>query len=114
MKGAWAERGSQLQLQLYVNRRVEELNAAIHEGFADMHGELCWRAPLEDDGFREPRDQDFLATIGCGDLADELSAFWPPKGPVWDGLATVVRVDGRDGVVLVEAKSHPARDLRGW
>ena len=108
MTGSWAKRGSQLQLQLYVNRRVEALNGAIREKFPDLQGDLSWRAPLEDDGFREPRDGDFLAPIGCEHLAKKLAAFWPRGGPVWDGLAVFERPEGRDGVLLVEAKSHPA------
>lgn len=40
------------------------------------------------------------------DLIKELARFWPAGGPRWDGLA-VVRGDGGDGVLLMEAKSHP-------
>jgi hypothetical protein len=113
MTRTWAERGSQLQLQLYVNHRAEVLNGAIREKFSDLQGELRWRVPLEADGFREPRDRDFLAAIGCDDLVDELATFWPARGPVWDGLAVVERSESRDGVVLVEAKSHPAEIYGG-
>lgn len=37
-------------------------------------------------------------------LTDELSRFWPPRGPQWDGLAT----DGANRVFLFEAKAHAA------
>jgi hypothetical protein len=113
MSGTWAERGSQLQLQLYVNRRTEALDGAIRKRFTEIPGHLRWRAPLEADGFREPRDRDFLAAIGCEDLAEELAAFWPTGGPVWDGVAVVESPEGRDGVVLVEAKSHPGEIYGG-
>ena len=40
--------------------------------------------------------------------ADELRRFWPRFGPVWDALGVLDGLpDGRRGVVLVEAKSHP-------
>jgi hypothetical protein len=115
MSGTWAKRGSQLQLQLqlYVNHRPEALNAAIQEKFPEIQGDLRWRAPLEADGFREPRDRDFLAAIGCEDLVEELAAFWPARGPVWDGLAVIATPEGRDAVLLVEAKSHPAEVYGG-
>jgi hypothetical protein len=106
----WAQRGSKLQLQLYVNRRPGELIRAILAEFPELAQRasgLGWRAPLESARFAEPRDRDFLAAIGCEDLADELAAFWPARGPVWDGLAVAEIPDKRDGVVLVEAKSHP-------
>jgi hypothetical protein len=113
MTGRWAERGSQLQLQLYVNRRADVLDAAIRKKFSDIEGELRWTAPLEADGFKEPRDQDFLAAIGCEALAGELAKFWPQGGPVWDGLAVLERSETRDGAVLVEAKGHPAEIYGG-
>jgi len=100
----WALRGSQLQTQLYVNREAERITAAVVRELPELEGrELGWVAPLEQAGFAEPRDQAFLAAIGCEHLAGALASFWPVRGPVWDALA----VTGDRGVVLVEAKSHP-------
>jgi hypothetical protein len=106
-----AERGSQRQMQIYVDRHPEVISRSIREVFADLsqrETELEWPSPLRERRFAEFRDQEFLEAIGCSELADELKRFWPVRGPVWDGLA-IARLDGgREGAVLVEAKSHPA------
>lgn len=106
----WDARGSKVQVRLYVNRRTDELNAAVLEQFpelADREPRIEWTAPLEGNGFREPQDRDFLKAIGCEHLADELKRFWPSGGPVWDALARLHFPDGTSGALLVEAKSHP-------
>lgn len=107
---SWAARGSQLQVQLYVNREPAKLSAAVVGELPELDGrELCWVAPLEQAGFAEPCDRAFLKTIGCEHLATALTSFWPVRGPVWDALAVT-----RDGaVVLIEAKSHPAEIYGG-
>ena len=64
---------------------------------------LDWVSPLAWDDFAEYRDAAFLARLGLDGLAPALAAFWPRRGPQWDGLA---RFDG--GVVLAEAKAHLA------
>lgn len=64
---------------------------------------LDWVSPLAWDDFAEYRDAAFLARLGLDNLATALAAFWPRRGPQWDGLA---RFDG--GVVLAEAKAHLA------
>jgi hypothetical protein len=100
----WANHGSKLQIQLYVNRQREALNQAIGEVFPDLRSRsIEWRAPIEEAGFAEPKDRAFLRAIGAEHLAEELSAFWPPGGPVWDALAVV----DEGGAILVEAKGHP-------
>jgi hypothetical protein len=105
-----AERGSQLQMQIYANHRREELSAAILSALPDLGGRasgLEWRSPLREQNFAEYQDAAFLDAIGCGDLGEELNRFWPARGPVWDGLATAKLDSGSDGVVLVEGKSYP-------
>lgn len=62
---------------------------------------VMWLSPLADDGFAEYRDTAFLERLGYGALAGELVAFWPARGPQWDGLGQC-----SDGPVLVEAKAH--------
>jgi hypothetical protein len=102
--------GSQLQTQIYVNRRPGELSAVVLAALPSLAARtrlLGWVAPLEPD-YLEPRDDEFLRAIGRSDLARELREFWPPRGPVWDALAVAVLPDGRPGVVLAEGKGHPA------
>lgn len=97
--------GSQLQTQLWVNRRPQELSDTVRERFPELKdAELKWVSPLEDDKYREYQDSDFLERVGLGRHADELTAFWPPRGPVWDALAVI---DGGGGVILAEGKSYP-------
>ena len=69
-------------------------------------GPLDWVAPRLADEGAEYRDAAFLAKLGLDRLAGPLAAFWPQRGPVWDGLATA-----GDKVFLVEAKSHVAEFL---
>jgi hypothetical protein len=107
--------GSQLQLQIYVNRRRIELRRAVLKGLpllASQQPSLQWVSPLEASGFREYRDGDFLRALGLGRLASELAGFWPSRGPCWDALAVVDRPGKKPGVLLVEGKSYPA-EVRG-
>jgi hypothetical protein len=46
-----------------------------------------------------------LDALGLSYLYEQLKDFWPKGGPSWDALAIIE--DGRRGVILVEAKSHP-------
>jgi hypothetical protein len=112
----WADRGSRLQVQLYVNRRAHELTDAVLRqtpSLAEVARTLAWTAPLERDGFSEPQDRGFLRAVGYEDFAPQLAEFWPTRGPVWDALAVAILPAGRPGVVLVEAKSHPAEVYGG-
>lgn len=101
--------GSQLQTQLYVNRRAEDLNASLYETFPDLVGRTIeWRSPLVGDRYAEYWDRGFLECVGLGHHAAELKAFWPTGGPHWDALAVVHTPDSeRPGVVLAEGKSYP-------
>src|SRR3989442_874194 len=81
--------GSQLQVQLYVNRRQAELNLAISESVELRSDQTIeWRSPLEP-RFAEYRDGAFLNALGLNSLRQELKNFWPPSGPRWDGLAVL-------------------------
>jgi hypothetical protein len=101
--------GSQLQTQLYVNRRSRELEAAIRDEFAELdHARFEWRSPLVDDRYREYWDDQFLRRLGFEDAAAALTWFWPMGGPHWDALALVKRRQERPGILLVEGKSYPA------
>ena len=103
-----AFKGSQRHLQTYVNERRPELDSAIRRALPALPAhEIQWRSPLRGDSYREYRDDDFLRRVEAGDLTSSLREFWPRRGPVWDGLATVPSGE-RPGVILVEAKSYPA------
>ncbi len=102
-----AYKGSQLQTQLYVNKRTDQLNEAIKREFPELaERAITWRSPLADDGYREYYDMDFLRRVGLEQHAQQLGSFWPWRGPHWDALA-VFEADTRPGVVLVEGKSYP-------
>jgi hypothetical protein len=105
--------GSQLQLQIYVNRRSGELSRRVVEALpslASLSPRLHWVSPLESQKFSELQDREFLRAVGLGHLDGQLRRFWPRGGPVWDALAAVdIESDPAcRGVVLVEAKSYPA------
>jgi len=110
-----AEKGSQLQIQIYVNRRRDELDRAALEALPSLgiwSPRLRWVSPLEDKVFKEYYDKNFLSSVGFGALAPLLRRFWPARGPHWDALAVIERPSAPPGVLLVEAKSY-AGELRG-
>lgn len=103
--------GSQLQVQIYVNRRGPELDRQILAALAQegMTGvSIKWVSPLEAQGFAEYMDGKFLRQLGLDPLVGELKKFWPKSGPRWDGLAILVNADAEPaGYLLVEGKSYP-------
>lgn len=110
-----AHKGSQRQVQTYVNWRTHELNQAIAETLGDLRdAHVEWVSPLQGDGFREYRDLDFLTHLGLEHHAQSLGQFWPVRGPVWDALALVhLRASDRPAALLVEAKSYPGEMYGG-
>ena len=108
-----AHKGSQLQIQIYVNRRADELSRAIVQATPELSNDsvrLQWVSPLEQDGFAEYQDESFLQALGLAKHTSSLRAFWPKRGPSWDALGTL-DFPGRKfekNVLLVEAKSHIA------
>ena len=100
--------GSQRWIQHYVNYEQSDLNDAILQSQDSLRGSrgFQWVSPLESDGFTEYRDEAFLACLGLPHLGGQYSVCWPRNGPCWDALA-IVRRNGEDGVLLVEAKSYP-------
>jgi hypothetical protein len=101
--------GSQLQTQLYVNKRTQALDDALRQAFSELaSAEFEWRSPKAADGYREYWDKAFLERVELGHHAADLKAFWPTGGPHWDALAIVRRSeDTRPGVLLAEGKSYP-------
>jgi hypothetical protein len=107
-----ARKGSQRQLQDYVNDHSEMLSKAILEllpnSVSEFKARIRWVSPLAQEGYREYRDTDFLRVVGLDRFATDLAQFWPSMGPSWDALGIVSDPGGRmkPGVILVEAKSH--------
>jgi len=107
-----AFKGSQLQIQTYVNRCPDVLNDAIIAAIPELSESrlpLIWVSPLKDEGFREYQDAAFLQALGLKGLCDSLARFWPKNGPVWDALARLEdpSTGTCQGAILVEAKSYP-------
>jgi hypothetical protein len=110
-----AEKGSQLQTQIYVNRRRAELDMAILAAVPSLSVQkpaLTWASPLEAQSYREYHDAKFLRAVGLEALMPLLEDFWPSRGPHWDALAIVQRSIREPGVLLFEAKSYP-EELEG-
>lgn len=104
-----AFKGSQKQIQLYVNSHTLELNCAVATALgAHLRGETGWKSPLHNNGFAEFHDSAFLKALELQHLKADLQEFWPSGGPRWDALARTL--EGQ--VLLVEAKSYPA-EMRG-
>ncbi len=107
-----ARRGSQRQLQDYVNLQQPALDAAIFSvlphSIQQNSPQINWLSPLASDQFREYRDTEFLAVLGLHRYSSDLKRFWPERGPCWDGLAVLATTLPRSLPValLVEAKSH--------
>jgi hypothetical protein len=107
-----AHRGSQRQLQDYVNQKPEVLDAAIlavlPPRLTELGASIRWVSPLARADYQEYRDGDFLAATGMPDAASQLAEFWPSMGPCWDALGVISDPGGRlkPGAILVEAKSH--------
>jgi len=100
---SFATAGSQRWLQVAVNRKRELLlNALGRSGAISNRATVTWCSPLEVENFREYRDGAALAKAGIKNLTTPLSAFWPPRGPVWDAIGYT-----SEGTPLfVEAKAH--------
>ena len=96
-------RGSQRWLQLAVNRCPNVIDEAVAKAINLAQGEtIQWLSPLESAAFTEYWDQEFLERLGISPQHRKLSDFWPPRGPVWDGLA---RTSG-GRCLLIEAKAN--------
>ena len=108
--------GSQLQTQLYVNKRTEQLDETIRVALPELgDASFDWRSPLADDHYAEYWDAAFLRKLGLDDHVEALAAFWPGRGgPHWDALAVVSRpASTAPGVLLAEGKSYPDEMLKG-
>lgn len=106
-----AERGSQLQMQFYVNRARNDLSKAILAKLPDLASQsawLQWVSPVKVAKYAEHWDRAFLVAVEREDLWAELREWWPSGGAHWDALAIARDHNGRHlGPVMVEAKSYP-------
>src|SRR4051794_24660835 len=107
----FANKGSMLQMQVYVNDLTGELDGAILAGLPDLaqlQPAIRWVSPLRATGYAEYWDAAFLEALGHPELVEALGEFWPPRGgPHWDALARLEFPDGSAGVLLAEGKSYP-------
>lgn len=107
-----AARGSQRQLQDYVNLFPQELNQAVRSQLPEALRDrsIRWLSPLADTGYREYQDGAFLQRLGLGSFSKQLAEFWPRGGPCWDALGQIEPRHGGEHPItlLVEAKSHTA------
>lgn len=103
-------KGSQLRLRQAVNERAAEFEAAIICNSVSLSSfgpeKIIWKSPLATEQYAEYQD-DVLDHLGLQKHQQSLRQFWPPYGPVWDGLAVLQGPENRTGVLLVEAKAHP-------
>src|SRR4051812_19491733 len=95
MGGSDQERGaagSRLQIQVYVNKLKDQLEAKIREVFTELaKASFDWRSPRRSEGYREYWDRGFLEAVDQAAYWPELNRFWPAGGPHWDALAVVLR-----------------------
>jgi len=106
-----AKEGSQFHLQNLINNNSDLLNKLILNASLSLrnavHGNIAWVSPLQKDNYLEYQDTEFLEAVGYPQLNKDLLKFWPEGGPVWDALAIFPLKSGeRNGVILLEAKSH--------
>ena len=105
-----ATRGSQRQLQDYVNLHESELTVALLAALPAplQSSSVEWISPRAEKDYLEYQDYRFLDGIGLGSFARQLRNFWPPSGPCWDalGLLCTGAPNSFPFAVLVEAKSH--------
>ena len=95
-------KGSLRFIQQFVSRSSDLFQRRLQEaGAVPAETSVRWVSPLEDDAWAEYRDAAFLERIGHPELAPALKAFWPARGPQWDGLCIA-----GGSILLVEAKAH--------
>ena len=100
---AYANKGSQRWLQIAVEEAPELIDAQIRSAM-NLPSEVSieWLCPVRGTQFGEYRDEAFLKLLGIELPLKQLRAFWPSRGPMWDGLARTSRGE----IILVEAKAH--------
>jgi hypothetical protein len=99
-----AAAGSQRWLQLAVNLEPRLVDEPLVGSLGEAgHSPLEWLCPIAAEGYKEHGDRDALKALGvAAGVQQSLVAFWPRRGPVWDGLARSAKGD----LLLIEAKAH--------
>lgn len=107
-------KGSQFQLQKLINNNpnfVTESLLCSNHSLLLYSQDVEWVSPLKEQQYKEYKDN-LLELLFEGESLEKvnqkLRQFWPARGPVWDGVGIVHGVDGRKGLILIEAKSYPA------
>ena len=106
------EKGSQHRMRAWVNDAPEDLNAHLLGWSSLAHfqdGEPRWLSPIEPD-YTEIRDSLWQKAQLPG-KSPQRERWWPHRGPQWDAVAALRGPRHEPGVLLVEAKSHPAEVL---
>jgi len=95
-------KGSLKDIQLLINKYPTILNQVIIQRNKSLDKEeFEWLSPLDEDGFAEFRDDDFIELLNLK-LEIPIVDFWPKSGPQWDALGK-----SKNGAVfLVEAKAN--------
>jgi hypothetical protein len=91
-----ALKGSQRQIQTYVNECQETLTQEVLKALpslAAQQSKIQWVSPLRSENYVEYYDQGLLQALEHPELTKELNQFWPRKGPHWDALAVVEMAD---------------------
>lgn len=100
----FATAGSQRWLQIAIDQHQPIIDSKLHAalGLPSEDG-LLWVSPVRSTGFCEYRDMEALRQLGRDSLpVRPLNAFWPRRGPVWDGLAKT-----KSGqLIFIEAKAN--------
>ena len=95
-------KGSLRFIQQLASRSPDLFQRRLQEaGAVPAETSVRWVSPRQDDAWAEYRDAAFLERIGHPELAPALKAFWPARGPQWDGLCIAGGT-----ILLVEAKAH--------
>lgn len=95
--------GSLRQIQLLINKNQNQIDNIIKSEFTELAKDtIIWKSPIENDGFAEYRDNDFIDRLGLDRKIIKLDNFWPTRGAQWDAFATTKG----GNIILVEAKAN--------
>jgi hypothetical protein len=98
-----ATKGSKKWIQVLVNHKKDVIDKEIRTSLQLPENETIeWFSPLENENFKEYKDEEFLVKLGINPEKVKLHDFWPKSGPRWDALAK----SSSGKLFLVEAKSH--------
>lgn len=96
-------KGSLKDIQILINKNQSLIDKTVKENFVELADEnIVWKSPIENDGFAEYRDNEFIERLGLDQNVIQLNDFWPKKGAQWDALATT----SAGKLILVEAKAN--------